>query len=456
MQPLRDSKPHQRLSDRSFWRAEGKRSNSNRAMSDLFELRVSVLGVSKTVRISPDATVDELTAAVRKIFALGMSAGVSLSGGLPPQPLPAEGIIREVTTDKSLLRAIVKQQEPVATKATASKSRTSKKPSSPKSTSSKKAASPKAPREKASTSTKKEAEVNETKPTKRSRRAFDLSQALQSKNSRDALFLRAAMRSEMLSRLDQRKAEDRFAASLSKQYEIRESKHKLSGDVAEIEVSFAVDGSLGRKSKRRHVDVVEALSAEELVGAIRQVLVDPEDRPMLEPPMMARCSPRVFWALVRHSNGADVQQALELLLPDVDWTGRRPAQQAPQPPPQPAPQPAPQLTAASDSTTSQREMRARAAELRASQTGRDFVDEALLDCVGRNEDVLELLARANITAPRDLALWVPCPDLLAEAIGDGAPPLDSLHTWALHAEKMIADRPELKEYFAAPLMQSAD
>lgn len=398
----------------------------------MWQLRVSVMGLSKSVAVPADGSIeDDVVAEVRRAFKVSESAEVVLSGGFPPRPL--SGVVRDVTTNKALLRAVIKEEEKGAP-SPAKKKPTKRKPAAAPSTRTKQ-------RKMEATTTLDEALLSEEK-------------------SSGSLFLRSAMRAEMLSRLEERKAEDRYAASMSKCYEMSDVEHKLNGQVSKVEVSFAVDGSLGRKSKKRHVDQVEALGRDELVAAISGVYNSP-DRDMLQPTNVARCSPRVFWALIRHSDGADIQTALEMLLPDLDWSATPDYRQEAT-----SPQTRMLAEAANEETISTgeenvREIRAQAAEARTrgvvEKSPADLVvDRALLECVEQTSGAVELLRRANVTAPRDLALWKPCPDILAETIGiDDAPPVETLQRWAETAERMIAERPELKEYFAAPLVAGA-
>ena len=64
---------------------------------------------------------------------------------------------------------------------------------------------------------------------------------------------------------------------------------------------------------------LDALSGEQAVAVVREILSDPADRDMLKPENMALCSPRVFWALLLAGGGRDLPATLQYLLPDTDW-----------------------------------------------------------------------------------------------------------------------------------------
>ena len=68
----------------------------------MWEVRVSVQGVAKSVQIESTSTIDDLKSAVRSAFKLGDE--MTIMGGFPPRELT--GVVGEATQDRALLLAV--------------------------------------------------------------------------------------------------------------------------------------------------------------------------------------------------------------------------------------------------------------------------------------------------------------------------------------------------------------
>lgn len=150
-------------------------------------------------------------------------------------------------------------------------------------------------------------------------------------------FLKAVFRRAVELQYDQSKAEARLAATVSGQYEITESCSVMltAGTPAQISVKFAK----GSGSRGKYEDTVELLSEEKVKAVVGMLIAEnglaaeEEDeerggesaREMLKPVNMVKCSPRVFWNLVR-LYGPNLPATFVRLFPQHDWSfleGRR-------------------------------------------------------------------------------------------------------------------------------------
>ena len=151
-------------------------------------------------------------------------------------------------------------------------------------------------------------------------------------------FLRAVFRRAVELQYDQAKAEARLNAAQSGQYTIEESNEVVvlsTGASAQMKVIFAK----GAGFRGNYEETVELLDRDKVKGVIGLLInthglkaEDEEDsstsesaREMLKPINMAKCSPRMFWSLVRLF-GANMEDAFITMFPEHDWSflqGRR-------------------------------------------------------------------------------------------------------------------------------------
>jgi len=154
-------------------------------------------------------------------------------------------------------------------------------------------------------------------------------------------FLRSVFKRAVSLEYDATKARARVASLLSGKYSIEKSQlaRKLSGESTQLLVKF----HKGIGSRSYHTETVDYLDANKLRAVVTLILAgDMENdtatdsledemkspsssttgstnRDLLRPSAMAGCSPRVFWSLV-HLYGPHIPGALQLLLPDKDWS----------------------------------------------------------------------------------------------------------------------------------------
>jgi len=70
-------------------------------------------------------------------------------------------------------------------------------------------------------------------------------------------------------------------------------------------------------SKKKYKEEIDIIPKPLLKAILLQVVVNGGED-LLRPYHMARCSPRVFWSLVR-AYGSDVEAVLRTILPNIDW-----------------------------------------------------------------------------------------------------------------------------------------
>ena len=281
---------------------------------------------------------------------------------------------------------------------------------------------------------------------------IDLASAAAGESGTRGKFFRKALKGAVEGRYEDTKAEDRVAACQSGKFEISVAETTLSGNASKLKVTFAK----GHGSRGSHEDVVDALSREETVAAVRQAVSD-GDADMLRPENCSRASQRVFWSLVRHSNGKFIPEALAELVPEVGWSAlfaqrrRRgctrappsPAQAtAPVAPPPPPPPPDARRRAALEAA----EARA-AAEEDSSDDDDDPITRKLVEICGVNG--YKALKRGNVQTPRDLAAWRGAGDILRDTlleegvVEEACPGAAALGAWADAASKALTEDPAL-------------
>ena len=177
---------------------------------------------------------------------------------------------------------------------------------------------------------------------------------------------------------------------------------------------------------------------------------------MLRPENCARASQRVFWSLVRHSNGKFIPEALAELVPEVGWAAlfaqrrRRGCTRAPPPPVQaPVQAPLPPPPSGGD----RRRAALEAAEARAAAEESDDDDDddpivrKLVEICGVNG--YNALKKGNVQTPRDLAAWRGAGDVLRDMLieegvaADACPGAAALGAWADAASKALTEDPAL-------------
>ena len=245
---------------------------------------------------------------------------------------------------------------------------------------------------------------------------IDLASAAAGESGTRGKFFRKALKGAVEGRYEDTKAEDRVAACQSGKFEIAVAETTLSGNASKLKVTFAK----GHGSRGNHEDVVDALSREETVAAVRQAVSD-GDADMLRPENCARASQRVFWSLVRHSNGKFIPEALAELVPEVGWAAlfaqrrRRGCTRAPPPVPPvqapvQAPLPPPPPSGEDRRRAALAAAEARAAEEDSSDDDDDPIVRKLVEICGKAG--YAALKKGNVQTPRDLAAWRGAGDIL--------------------------------------------
>ena len=432
-------------------------------MAELWSLRITVKGATKTFsHVNPDDAVSSL--AERAAADFRCKGGLELAGGFPPKTLDAAAKLSDVTKDNDALRGIEKKRAAPARKPAARKKakgppaddrraaalraaearaagvtpeiiNPAPAPSRPQPL----ATAPKAPRRRRLNMASSEGGVG-----------IDLASAAAGESGTRGKFFRKALKGAVEGRYEDTKAEDRVAACQSGKFEIAVSETTLSGNASKLKVTFAK----GHGSRGSHEDVVDALSREETVAAVRQAVSD-GDADMLRPENCARASQRVFWSLVRHSNGKFIPEALAELVPEVGWSAlfaqrrRRGCTRAPPPVEAPVQAPLPPPPSQDD----RRRAALEAAEQRqtveedSSDDDDDPITRKLVEICGVNG--YKALKRGNVQTPRDLAAWRGAGDvlrdmLIEEGVAETAcPGAAALGAWADAASKALTEDPSL-------------
>jgi hypothetical protein len=160
-----------------------------------------------------------------------------------------------------------------------------------------------------------------------------LAQSAAKNEPRDSVakFFRRLTKGEVVKRYEIEAANAKYAAVLSKQYEIMPaqaaSSYRLSDGVP-MEITLHVKYKRGRKYIS---DVIQGLSEDLLRETIKTVLhaqADPNDllnhpREGLRPHALPLVSPRVFWSLIYYWKGGGpdcIEKALLSLLPTENWS----------------------------------------------------------------------------------------------------------------------------------------
>ena len=434
-------------------------------MAELWSLRITVKGATKTFsNVNPDDTVETL--ADRAAADFRCKGGLDLAGGFPPKALDAASILKDVTTNNAALRGIEKKRAAPARKPAvrkkakgppvddrraaalraaearaagiepvASEINPAPAPSRPQPL----ANAPKAPRRRRLNMASSEGGVG-----------IDLASAAAGESGTRGKFFRKALKGAVEGRYEDTKAEDRVSACQSGKFEISVSETTLSGNASSLKVTFAK----GHGSRGSHEDIVDALTREETVAAVRQAVSD-GDADMLRPENCARASQRVFWSLVRHSNGKFIPEALAELVPEVGWAAlfaqrrRRGCTRAPPPVQAPVQAPLPPPPSQDD----RRRAALEAAEQRqtveedSSDDDDDPITRKLVEICGVNG--YKALKRGNVQTPRDLAAWRGAGDVLRDMLieegvaADACPGAAALGAWADAASKALTEDPAL-------------
>jgi len=434
-------------------------------MAELWSLRVTVKGATKTFSsVNPDDTVAILAERAAQDFRC--KGGLDLAGGFPPKTLDAASTLKDVTTNNAALRGIEKKRAAPARKPAvrkkakgppvddrraaalravearaagiepvASEINPAPAPSRPQPL----ANAPKAPRRRRLNMASSEGGVG-----------IDLASAAAGESGTRGKFFRKALKGAVEGRYEDTKAEDRVSACQSGKFEISVSETTLSGNASSLKVTFAK----GHGSRGSHEDIVDALTREETVAAVRQAVSD-GDADMLRPENCARASQRVFWSLVRHSNGKFIPEALAELVPEVGWAAlfaqrrRRGCTRAPPPVQAPVQAPLPPPPSQDD----RRRAALEAAEQRqtveedSSDDDDDPITRKLVEICGVNG--YKALKRGNVQTPRDLAAWRGAGDVLRDMLieegvaADACPGAAALGAWADAASKALTEDPAL-------------
>jgi len=106
----------------------------------------------------------------------------------------------------------------------------------------------------------------------------------------------------------------RMFSIMSNNFSFEEKKvYSLSSGVpTKIVVTFM---DISKKKYKEEIDLLPAV----LLKAVLLEVVQNGGTDFLRPDEMARCSPRVFWSIVK-AHGPEIEMALRALLPDVNWT----------------------------------------------------------------------------------------------------------------------------------------
>ena len=434
-------------------------------MAELWSLRITVKGATKTFgNVDPNDTVNTLAERAAQDFRC--KGGLDLAGGFPPKPLSAEAKLKDVTTNNAALRGIEKKRA-----APAKKPSTRKKAKGPP-VDDRRAAALRAAEARAAGIEPVASEINPapapsrpqplaTAPKAPRRRrlnmasseggvGIDLASAAAGESGTRGKFFRKALKGAVEGRYEDTKAEDRVAACQSGKFEIAVAETTLSGNASKLKVTFAK----GHGSRGNHEDVVDALTREETVAAVRQAVSD-GDADMLRPENCARASQRVFWSLVRHSNGKFIPAALEELVPEVGWSAlfaqrrRRGCTRAPPPVQAPVQAPLPPPPPPED----RRRAALAAAEARAAEEDSSDDDDddpivrKLVEICGVNG--YNALKKGNVQTPRDLAAWRGAGDILSDTLleegvaADACPGAAALGAWADAASRALTEDPSL-------------
>ena len=432
-------------------------------MAELWSLRITVKGATKTFgNVDPNDTIQSLAERAAQDFRC--KGGLELAGGFPPKPLSAEAKLNDVTTNNAALRGIEKKRA-----APAKKPAQRKKAKGPP-VDDRRAAALRAAEARAAGETP--VEINPapaparrpqplaTAPKAPRRRrlnmasseggvGIDLASAAAGESGTRGKFFRKALKGAVEGRYEDTKAEDRVAACQSGKFEICVAETTLSGNASKLKVTFAK----GHGSRGNHEDVVDALTREETVAAVRQAVSD-GDADMLRPENCARASQRVFWSLVRHSNGKFIPEALAELVPEVGWAAlfaqrrRRGCTRAPPPVEAPVQAPLPPPPAPDDRRRAAlAAAEARAAEEDSSDDDDDPIVRKLVEICGVNG--YNALKKGNVQTPRDLAAWRGAGDILRDTLleegvaADACPGAAALGAWADAASRALTEDPAL-------------
>jgi hypothetical protein len=136
---------------------------------------------------------------------------------------------------------------------------------------------------------------------------------------------RKVFRNAVLHQYNSTQAVSRVNATFSGNFSIRECGGVVLSNSSSSKPSYShieVTYHKGAGSRGNHVDVVELLSKELLLGVLKvAVQQDPadgdDDREALKPMNLARCSPRIFWSIVYHY-GANMSDGIRTALQGVD------------------------------------------------------------------------------------------------------------------------------------------
>ena len=436
-------------------------------MAELWSLRITVKGATKTFsNVNPDDTVETLADRAAQDFRC--KGGLDLAGGFPPKTLSAEAKLSDVTTNNAALRGIEKKRA-----APAKKPAQRKKAKGPP-VDDRRAAALRAAEARAAGIEPVASEINPapapsrpqplaTAPKQPRRRrlnmasseggvGIDLASAAAGESGTRGKFFRKALKGAVEGRYEDTKAEDRVAACQSGKFEISVSETTLSGNASKLKVTFAK----GHGSRGNHEDVVDALSREETVAAVRQAVSD-GDADMLRPENCSRASQRVFWSLVRHSNGKFIPEALAELVPEVGWSAlfaqrrrrgctRASPAEAPAVAPVAPPPPPPSQDARRRAALEAAEQR-QTVEEDSSDDDDDPITRKLVEICGVNG--YKALKRGNVQTPRDLAAWRGAGDvlrdmLIEEGVAETAcPGAAALGAWADAASRALSEDPSL-------------
>jgi hypothetical protein len=136
---------------------------------------------------------------------------------------------------------------------------------------------------------------------------------------------RKVFRNAVLHQYNSTQAVSRVNATFSGNFSIRECGGVVLSNSSSSKPSYShieVTYHKGTGSRGSHIDVVELLSKDLLLGVLKvAVQQDPvdgdDDREALKPMNLARCSPRIFWSIVHHY-GVNVADGIRTALHGVD------------------------------------------------------------------------------------------------------------------------------------------
>jgi hypothetical protein len=125
--------------------------------------------------------------------------------------------------------------------------------------------------------------------------------------------LRGAMRNAISNSYEASRAVVKVSSLASQNYTIVEEEGKNGGTALKVEYSKGLEG---RGTFTEVVDFIPRNALEAVVAAIYSC-----DQELLKATTLAQLSPRVFWSLFHiFPSTLSVQDALQSLLPDLDWT----------------------------------------------------------------------------------------------------------------------------------------